>query len=138
MMRRADRDRRVCSLSMGSSLGFVAVAAVHLLAQGSERLRGEDGFDGQAKVAGQRESQGEAGGGIAALEAPAGVVGHLEGVGQVLPGEAALCAQNRDPVVEPVPVRIGVAVGHVSELLRNNNILSIGKISLLVRWLVSA
>jgi len=92
------------------------VFAIDLLAQGAEGLAGEDGFDGEAEVFGKGEGKVEGGGVVAALEKSDGLVIDVEGVGEVLTGEAAFSAEDGDTVKEVVgavgcgAIRGGLAV----------------------------
>src|ERR1035437_8170876 len=75
-------------------------SAVDLLAEWLKGLFGEDGFDGQGEVLGQRQGQLEAGAVVAALQKADGLVVHVHGVGQLLAADAALGAQDGDAVVK--------------------------------------
>src|SRR5262245_31336485 len=77
---------------------------VELLAERGERAEGEDRLHRQAEVGGQLEGELEAGAVLAALQVADGLVVHADRGGDVVAGQAALGAQDRQPVVDLLAV----------------------------------
>src|SRR5699024_9047416 len=104
--------------SRGDSVSFSLVRSVELcgyilsslggsLSDAGERFDGKDHFHRYLEMAGDPQSQVEAGAVLAPFEVADGLVVHAQGLGQLAAGDPTFGSQHGDPVVDGFCVPVG-------------------------------